>query len=113
VAVCKIKKTSLFTFFFLFSNLAWTNTVFLQLDLGVKGNVRYCKYSDGKTYTFNSMSLCQPSLDVSAPGMGVGMGSLKGEYLDGMTKVCVYDVLGEKKAIRVGAANLCPLTQKF
>jgi hypothetical protein len=45
--------------------------------------------------------------------MGVGNGFLVGEYLDGMTKVCVFDVLGEKKATRVGAANLCPLTQKF
>ena len=113
MAVYKVKKTTLFIFIFLFSNLAWSHTVFLQLDLGVKGNVRYCKYSDGKTYTFDSMSLCQPSIQASAPGMGVGNGFLVGEYLDGMTKVCVFDVLGEKKATRVGAANLCPLTQKF
>lgn len=113
MAAYKINKTSLFIFLFLFSNLAWSYATFLQLDLGVKGNVRYCKYSDGKTYTFDSMSLCKLSIEVSAPGMGVGTGFLKGERLDGITKVCVYDVLGEKKSIRVGAANLCPLTQKF
>jgi len=91
--------------------LAWT--LFLQNDLGVKGNMRYCKYSDGKIYSFNSIELCRLSIEGSAPGLGRGVGFLNREYIDGMTKVCVYDVLGERKAKRVNSTDLCPLTINF
>jgi hypothetical protein len=87
--------------------------LFLQRDLGIKNNMRHCLYSDGKVYTFNATELCEMSIEGSAPGMGRGTGFLKGEYQDGMTKVCVYDVLGETKAIRIGGVALCPLTSNF
>jgi hypothetical protein len=90
---------------------AWT--LFLEQDFGIKGNMRYCKYSDGKTYSFNAVSLCPVSIQGSAPGMGNGTGFLKGQYLDGMTRVCVYDVLGQKKAKRVNSTDLCPISADF
>lgn len=90
---------------------AWT--LFLQSDLGVRNNMRYCKYSDGKLYAFDSMTLCPMSIEGSAPGMGKGVGFLKGERIDGMTKLCVYDVLGEKKAKRLNSYDICPLTVNF
>ncbi len=88
-------------------------TLFLQEDLGIRGNVRLCKYSDGKIYSFNATSLCKLQVEGSAPGFGVGMGLLIGERQDGMTKICFYDVLGERKGVRVDAVSLCPLNHRF
>jgi hypothetical protein len=86
---------------------AWTHN--LVEDLGIRGVMRYCKYSNGKIYTVNATEICQISIEDSAPGFGQGQGFLKGEYQDGMTKVCVYDVLGEQRAIRVNSISICPL----
>lgn len=91
--------------------LAWT--YYLQEDLGVRGQVHLCKYSNGKVYTVNAIDLCPMSLEDSAAGFGQGQGFLEGEYQDGMTKVCFYQVLGEKKAIRLSSTSLCPLNQTF
>jgi hypothetical protein len=91
--------------------LAWT--YFLQADLGVRGLMRYCRYSNGRTYTVNATEICPISTEDSSPGFGQGLGFLQGEYLDGMTKVCVYNVLGERKAIRLPSTSLCPLNQQF
>lgn len=90
---------------------AWT--YHLEKDLGVQGVVRYCKYNNGKIYTVNSSEICQISIQDSPPDFGQGQGFLKGEYRDGMTKVCVYDVLGEQKALRVSSTSICPLSPKF
>jgi hypothetical protein len=90
---------------------AWTHQ--LEQDLGVKGVMRYCKYSNGKIYTVNAAEICQISIEDSAPGFGQGTGFLKGEYQDGMTKVCVYDVMGEKKALRLSSTSICPLGPQF
>lgn len=97
----------------LFSNSAFAWTVTLVQDLGVNGLMRYCKYNNGKVYTVNAVELCQMSIEDSAPGFGQGAGFLQGQYQDGMTKVCVYDVLGQKKALRIGATSLCPLNPTF
>ena len=88
-------------------------TFFLQQDLGVRGFMHYCKYSNGKIYTVNATDLCAMSIDDAPPGMGQGQGFLQGEFQDGMTKVCVYEVLGQRKALRIGAAQLCPLSPRF
>lgn len=90
---------------------AWT--YYLQSNLGVQGLVRLCKYSNGKVYTFNATTLCPMSIEDSAPGFGQGQGFLQGEYRDGMTKICVYDVLGERKALRIPNTSLCPLNPTF
>ena len=90
---------------------AWTHN--LEADLGVRGVMRYCKYSNGKVYAVNATDLCQISIEDSAPGFGQGHGFLKGEYQDGMTKVCVYDVLGEQKALRISSTSICPLSPEF
>jgi hypothetical protein len=87
-------------------------TAFLQSDLGVRGLMRYCKYSNGKVYTVNSTDLCQMSVEEGLPTRGA-VGFLQGEYMDGMTKVCVYDVLGQRQALRVGGVELCPLGPRF
>ena len=90
---------------------AWAHN--LVEDLGVRGVMRYCKYSNGKVYTVNAAEICQVSIEDSAPGFGRGQGFHKGEYQDGMTKVCVYDVLGEQRSIRVDGTSICPLDPKF
>jgi len=91
--------------------LAWT--YYLQGDLGVRGLMRYCKYSNGKIYTVNSIEICPITTEDSAPGFGQGQGFLQGEYQDGMTKICMYDVLGERRALRLPSTSLCPLNQRF
>lgn len=90
-------------------------TYFLVQDLGVQGNVRRCKYNNGKIYTVNATELCAMSVeeDGPLPPSGQTMGFLVGEYQDGMTKVCVYDVLGNKRALRLNSVSLCPLNAKF
>lgn len=90
---------------------AWTHN--LEEDLGVRGVMRHCKYSNGKVYAVNAAEICKISIEDSAPGFGQGQGFLKGEYQDGMTKVCVYDVLGEQKALRIGSTSICPLNPRF
>lgn len=90
---------------------AWT--YYLQQDLGVQGLVHLCRYSNGKVYSFNATELCPVSIEDSAQGFGQGQGFLQGEYRDGMTKVCVYDVLGERKAVRLPNTTLCPLNPTF
>jgi hypothetical protein len=85
----------------------------LVQDMGVQGNVRYCKYNNGKIYTTNATDICKISISDSTPGFGNGQGFLKGEYADGMNKVCVYNVLGEQKAIRISSVSICPLTAEF
>jgi hypothetical protein len=93
------------------SAFAWTHN--LEQDLGVKGVMRYCKYSNGKVYAVNAVDICQISIEDSTPGFGQGQGFLKGEHQDGMTKVCVYDVLGEQKGLRISSTSICPLNPKF
>jgi hypothetical protein len=91
--------------------LAWT--YFLEGDLGVRGVMRYCKYSNGKIYTVNAVEICPLSIEDSAPGFGQGQGFLQGEYQDGMTKVCIYQVLGERRALRLPSTSICPLNPQF
>lgn len=92
-------------------SFAWT--YYLQQDLGVQGLVHLCRYSNGKAYSFNATELCPLSIEDSAQGFGQGQGFLQGEYQDGMTKVCVYDVMGENKAIRLPSTSLCPPNSRF
>ena len=77
-----------------FPALAWT--YYLQGDLGVRDLVRYCKYNNGKIYTVNATDICPITIEDSAPGFGQGHRFLQGEYQDGMTKICIYDVLGNE-----------------
>lgn len=89
-------------------------TYYLQQDLGIQNNQHLCRYSNGKVYAFNAIDLCKLSVEDDSIGpSGGSMGFKSGEYQDGMTKVCVYDVLGRKQAIRIGAVELCPLSHNF
>ena len=86
--------------------------VYMTQDLGVHGLFHLCRYSDGRVYSFNATQLCP--LDFSTPSLPSGtMGMKIGEYQDGMTKVCIYDVLGSREAIRISAAAICPLSHTF
>ena len=86
--------------------------VYMTQDLGVHGLFHLCRYSDGRVYSFNATQLCP--LDFSTPSLPSGALGMKiGEYQDGMTKVCIYDVLGSREAIRISAAALCPLSHTF
>jgi len=85
--------------------------VLLQSDLGVNGSIRYCRYSDGKVYTFNALDFCEMAINTND---AMGIGDLVGEKKsDDMNKICIYDVMGEKKSIRVSIVSLCPISQKF
>jgi hypothetical protein len=92
-------------------------TYFLTNDLGISGFQRLCQYSDGNTYSVNSTQLCPMSVDVDGVQMPAGApgvtGFKAGEYRDGMTKVCVYSVLGSTRSIRMNSTDLCPLTYDF
>jgi hypothetical protein len=92
-------------------------TYFLTNDLGVQGIQHYCEYSDGNTYSVNATQLCPMSVSVDGvqlPSGGSGTTGFKsGEYRDGMTKVCVYNVLGSNRFLRVDGTELCPLTYEF
>lgn len=90
---------------------AWT--YYLERDLGIRGFERLCRYSNDEVYSVNSIDLCPMSIDDSPPGFGQGIGFKAGEYQDGLTKVCVYDVLGQQKAIRIDNFELCPLSYDF
>lgn len=86
---------------------------FFVEDLGIQGNIRRCKYDNGQVYTVNSINLCPMSVEGPAPNMGTGTGFYRGTYLDGMTRVCVYDVLGNQRGIRVNSTDICPLNYEF
>jgi hypothetical protein len=89
-------------------------TYYLQNDLGVRDNQHLCRYSNGKVYAFNATELCKMSVeDSSLDTRGQATGFKVGEYQDGLTKVCVYNVLGGKQAIRIGSVELCPLSYQF
>lgn len=91
---------------------AWT--YYLERDAGVEGLVRNCEYTDGSVYTVNAVELCPLTIEDSGPSaQSSAHGVLSSEYQDGMTKVCIYNVMGNEKALRVGAAHLCPLTAEF
>jgi hypothetical protein len=101
----------------LFAVPAQAMTYFLTNDLGISGFQHVCEYSDGKTYSVNSTQLCPMSVSVDgidSPAGSPGMTGFKsGEYRDGMTKVCVYNVMGNTRSLRVGGVELCPLTYDF
>lgn len=95
------------------SQTAFAMKYFLEQDLGIQGNVHLCRYSDGNVYSFRANSLCPLSVDAPGGGMGSGTGFLKGSYVDGMTRVCVYNVMGQQRATRVDSYEICPINQEF
>jgi len=89
-------------------------TFYLSQDMGVHGLVRVCKYSNGKLYSYNATTLCPQSVEEDGPPTtGHAVGYKSGEYQDGMTKVCVYDVMGNTRSVRIGGTELCPLNYEF
>jgi len=97
----------------------WSLSYFLAQDLGVHGQFHLCKYSNGKVYSVNAIDLCPLQVqDEGPPAVGSyqppsQLGFKTGEYLDGMTKVCVYNVLGHTEGLRIGAVEMCPLSHDF
>ena len=66
---------------------------------------------------FNATQWCplQISDDVP-PAYSSGGGTIgfkAGEHHDGMTKVCVYNVIGKLEAIRIGSVDVCPMSHTF
>ncbi|WP_126419514.1 hypothetical protein [Asticcacaulis excentricus] len=89
-------------------------TYFLVRDLGVKDNMRRCLYSNNEIYAYNSTEICPLQIeDDSIKSNRSQKGFYKGEYPDGMTKVCVYDVMGETRSIRINGIKLCPMQAEF
>ena len=98
---------------------AFALTYFLTQDLGVRGLQHLCLYSNGKVYAVNATDLCPLQVNdnpatSTPPATRPGNTGFKiGEYQDGLTKVCIYNVLGDKKAVRVDGTELCPQTYNF
>lgn len=95
---------------------AWSLDYYLSRDLGVHGLFHLCVYSNGKVYSFNATQLCPLQVSDDGPATPPGgsiTGFKVGEYQDGMTKVCVYNALGNLRAVRIGSADLCPLSYNF
>lgn len=102
-----------------FAPPAFANTYFLQQDLGVHGLVHVCQYSNGRDYSFNATQLCPLQIEddgppqMNGPATNTVTGFLSGQYMDGMTQVCVYNVLGSTEAIRLNGIGACPATYQF
>lgn len=84
----------------------------LLTDLGTQGAFRYCQYSNGKTYAFDSGKTCPASMQEPAAD-GKGIGIFKGESNEGTSKLCVYRVAGQDRSIRIDVHAQCPLNQEF
>lgn len=84
----------------------------LLADLGMRGVFRYCEYSNGKTYAFDSGRTCPASMQEPAAD-GKGIGIFKGESHEGTSKLCVYRVSGQDRNIRIDTQAQCPLNQEF
>lgn len=89
-------------------------TYYFTRDLGLSGFQHLCEYSNGKTYSVNGTQMCPMSIEEdgiitngSTPGFKAG------EYQDGMTKVCVYNVMGSQRFLRINGMGLCPLSYNF
>lgn len=119
MTVIRIMKFGSILGILIFASPVYALTYYLTQDLGVQGNVHLCKYSNGKVYSVNSIELCKLQIEDDGPIRTQGftpssqMGFLKGEYQDGMTKVCVYEVLGRKEAIRLNSYAICPINYNF
>jgi len=97
-------------------------TYYLTQDDGVQNNQHICEYSNNRTYAYNATDLCPMSIEDGTPAAQPKdsyqqpttiTGFYKGEYQDGMTKVCIYSVLGREEAIRLGSAEICPTSYDF
>lgn len=83
-------------------------------DMGASGFQHLCRYSNGKVYAFNATDICPVS--VNPPGldqMGPVTGFHRGEYDDGMTKVCAYDTVSGERFLRVNGTEPCPMSYIF
>ena len=93
------------------------------------GMTKICYYNciGGRaSKTVRSTELCPVSIDVQGTRGQSGLGSSnpsssfgggqtcfkKGEYTDGMNKVCRYDCLGSPAETTIRATELCPLSVK-
>ena len=111
--MCLLRTISIVTTILFWASSSFAQTAFLNRDLGTQGFLRYCLYSNGEQYTVNSIDLCPLSVETGMNFGGNVTGFLAGEYMDGMSKVCVYDVLGDQKATRISGIGICPLSESF
>jgi hypothetical protein len=84
----------------------------LSADLGTRGAFRYCEYSNGKVYMFDSGKTCPASMQEPAAD-GKGIGIFRGESNEGTSKLCIYRVGGQERSIRIDVHAQCPLNQEF
>ena len=111
-----------------FVGLAVGETCFANGD-SASGMTKICYYNciGGRaSKTVRSVELCPVSIDVQGTRGQTGLGSSnpnssfgggqtcfkKGEYVDGMNKVCRYDCLGSPAETTIRATELCPLSVK-
>lgn len=90
-----------------------------------QGMSKICFYDVlGEIHTLNvsSVSLCPlsrnfditPSVPAQRGYDSSGKtGFLQGERVQGLSKICYYDVLGETYALTISSVRLCPLNHRF
>lgn len=89
------------------------------------GMNKICYYdclSGQASKTISSVELCPLSVDSGQTRGGAAMRQSpsrvsttcfkRGEYTDGMNKVCRYDCLGSPAEMTISSVKLCPLTMK-
>lgn len=92
--------------------LARAQEAYLVQDLGTVGQIHYCRYSDQKTYTTQAYEACPQS--VQSAGYGYTQtGYYVNQYVDGATLVCMYNVNGHMRALRVDTDETCPTSYDF
>lgn len=92
---------------------AWAGNISLDTDYGVRGALHYCRYSNGKVYAFEAGKECPGTMAEPPDRGGRGTGYLKSEAHEGDSKLCIYNVSGMERSIRVTSFANCPLNQEF
>jgi hypothetical protein len=110
-----IASTCFIAAFIMYPRASHATIYYFQQDLGVHNLMHYCRYSNGKVYTFNATELCPNSIEEEGLSFGQvqEVGFLVGQYQDGMTKVCVYNVMNVRRAVRISSTELCPNSYQF
>jgi hypothetical protein len=109
-------------------NLAEAETCFSDGEASAGMNkICYYKCLSGRaSKTIGAVSLCPLSIEHGGTRGQAGLGTSnpsssfggnqtcfkKGEYIDGMNKICRYDCLGSPAETTIRATELCPLSVK-
>lgn len=110
---------------FLFPTPSHAVTGFLKKE-EINGLSKICYYEvfgELRTVNLRSSQLCpvthnfesvpRPQTRAQNSASGGKLGFFKSELLQGMNKICYYDVLGQRKALTISSSMICPVTYRF